>query len=149
MSTSGIRVHSVTATLACTMDLSIRSLLLQYLLSSFVVNFQVTFCSTLILCWQKVALSCLLLSCFGAKNESSNKIICRSKLFVYYFLRLLFHDTVISLLCPLCHFVLRLGVGSGCIDPRFLDLGTSWRWVFSVTPRPLYPQGKSLPIPIG
>jgi hypothetical protein len=27
--------------------------------------------------------------------------------------------------------------GSGCIDPHFLDLGTSWRWVVSFTPRPL------------
>jgi hypothetical protein len=32
--------------------------------------------------------------------------------------------------------------GSGCIDPHFLDLGTSWRWVVSFTPWPLYPQGK-------
>jgi hypothetical protein len=28
--------------------------------------------------------------------------------------------------------------GSGCIDPRFLDLSTNWRWVVSFTPRPLY-----------
>jgi hypothetical protein len=28
--------------------------------------------------------------------------------------------------------------GSGCIDPHFLDLGTSWRWVVSFTPLPLY-----------
>jgi hypothetical protein len=34
--------------------------------------------------------------------------------------------------------------GGGCIDPHFLDLGTSWRWVVSFTPRPLYPRGKSL-----
>jgi hypothetical protein len=34
-------------------------------------------------------------------------------------------------------------MGSGCIDPHFLDLGTSWRWVVSFTPRPLYPRGKS------
>jgi hypothetical protein len=33
--------------------------------------------------------------------------------------------------------------GSGCIVPRILDLGTRWRWVVSLTPRPLYPQGKS------
>jgi hypothetical protein len=33
--------------------------------------------------------------------------------------------------------------GSGCIDPRFLDLVTSWRWVVSFTPRPVYPWGKS------
>jgi hypothetical protein len=31
---------------------------------------------------------------------------------------------------------------SRCIDPRFLHLGTSWRWVFSFTPLPLYPPGK-------
>jgi hypothetical protein len=29
--------------------------------------------------------------------------------------------------------------GSGCIDPRFLDLGTSWSWVVNFTPRQLYP----------
>jgi hypothetical protein len=33
---------------------------------------------------------------------------------------------------PLCMY--------GCIDPRFLDLGTSWRWVVSFTPLPLYPR---------
>jgi hypothetical protein len=27
-------------------------------------------------------------------------------------------------------------MGSGCIDPRFLDLGTSWREVVSFTPLP-------------
>jgi hypothetical protein len=32
---------------------------------------------------------------------------------------------------------------SGCIDPHFLDLGTSWRWVDSFTSRPLYPRGES------
>jgi hypothetical protein len=30
-------------------------------------------------------------------------------------------------------------MGSGCIDPHFLDLGTSWRWVVNLTPLPLYP----------
>jgi hypothetical protein len=34
-------------------------------------------------------------------------------------------------------------MGSGLIDPHFLDLGTSCRWVVSFTPRPLYPQEKS------
>jgi hypothetical protein len=33
--------------------------------------------------------------------------------------------------------------GSVCIDPHFLDLGISWRWVVSFTPLPLYPRGKS------
>jgi hypothetical protein len=33
--------------------------------------------------------------------------------------------------------------GRGCIDPRFLDIGTSWRWVVNFTPRPLYPRGRS------
>jgi hypothetical protein len=31
----------------------------------------------------------------------------------------------------------------GRIDPRILGLGTSWRWVFSFTSRPLYLRGKS------
>jgi hypothetical protein len=29
--------------------------------------------------------------------------------------------------------------GSGCIDSRILGFGTSWSWVFSFTPWPLYP----------
>jgi hypothetical protein len=33
--------------------------------------------------------------------------------------------------------------GSGVIDPSILDLGTRWRWVVSITPWPLYLQGKS------
>jgi hypothetical protein len=32
--------------------------------------------------------------------------------------------------------------GSGCIDPHFLDLGTSWRWVVSFKLQPPYLQGK-------
>jgi hypothetical protein len=35
-------------------------------------------------------------------------------------------------------------MGSGCINPHFLDLGTSWRWVVSFTPRPHYPLWKTL-----
>jgi hypothetical protein len=38
--------------------------------------------------------------------------------------------------------------GSGCIDPCFLDLGTSWRWVVSFTPWPLYSRGKSPRYPL-
>jgi hypothetical protein len=34
--------------------------------------------------------------------------------------------------------------GSRIIPPHILDLGTRWRWVVNFTPRPLYPQGKSL-----
>jgi hypothetical protein len=33
--------------------------------------------------------------------------------------------------------------GFGCIDPRFLYLGTSWRRVVSFTTRPLYPEPMS------
>jgi hypothetical protein len=33
--------------------------------------------------------------------------------------------------------------GSGCIDPHFLDLGTSWRWAVSFTLRPLYPRERA------
>jgi hypothetical protein len=39
-------------------------------------------------------------------------------------------------------------MGSGCIDPHFLDLGTSWRWVVNLTPRPLYSRGKSPRYPL-
>jgi hypothetical protein len=39
--------------------------------------------------------------------------------------------------------------GSGCIDPRFLDLGTSWKWVTSFTPRLRYPRGNSPLYPLG
>jgi hypothetical protein len=39
--------------------------------------------------------------------------------------------------------------GSGHIDPHFLDLGTSWRWVVSFTPLPVYPRGKSPRYPLG
>jgi hypothetical protein len=47
-------------------------------------------------------------------------------------------------LCLTNYALRREGVwGSRCIDPYFLDLGTSWRWVVNFTPRPLYPQGKS------
>jgi hypothetical protein len=33
--------------------------------------------------------------------------------------------------------------GSRCIDPSILDLGTSWKWVDSFTPRPLFLRRKS------
>jgi hypothetical protein len=31
-------------------------------------------------------------------------------------------------------------MGSGCIDSRFLELGTSWRWMVNLKPQPPYPQ---------
>jgi hypothetical protein len=34
-------------------------------------------------------------------------------------------------------------MGSGCIDPCFLDLGNSWRWVVSFTPQTHNPRGNS------
>jgi hypothetical protein len=33
--------------------------------------------------------------------------------------------------------------GSECIDPHFLDLGTSWMWVISLTLLPLYPRERA------
>jgi hypothetical protein len=47
------------------------------------------------------------------------------------------------------HYAMKV-YGSGCIDPYFLDLGTSWRWVVSFTPLPLYswyPSNRSLTEP--
>jgi hypothetical protein len=37
---------------------------------------------------------------------------------------------------------------SGCIHPHFLDLGTSWRWVVSFTPLPLYLREKNPRYPL-
>jgi hypothetical protein len=39
-------------------------------------------------------------------------------------------------------------MGSECIDPRILDLGTRWRWVVGFTPRPLYSRGKNTRYPL-
>jgi hypothetical protein len=38
--------------------------------------------------------------------------------------------------------------GNGCVDPRILDLGFSWRRMVIFLPRPLYPPGKSLQYPL-
>jgi hypothetical protein len=38
---------------------------------------------------------------------------------------------------------------SGCIDPQFLDLGTSWRWVVSFMPPAALSPGRVSPVPIG
>jgi hypothetical protein len=39
-------------------------------------------------------------------------------------------------------------MGECCIDSRFLDLGTSWRWVVSFTPRSPYPREYSHRYPL-
>jgi len=49
-------------------------------------------------------------------------------------------------MCPSAstkHHAMKGHWGSGSIAPRFLDLGTRWRWMVSFTPRPFYPQRKS------
>jgi hypothetical protein len=46
-------------------------------------------------------------------------------------------------LCLTKHYTMKTYGGSGCIDPRFLDLSTSWRRVVSFTFRPLYPQERA------
>jgi hypothetical protein len=38
--------------------------------------------------------------------------------------------------------------GSECIDPHFIDVGTSWRWLVSFTPLPIYPRIKSTRYPL-
>jgi hypothetical protein len=38
--------------------------------------------------------------------------------------------------------------GSGCIDPHFLDLCTSWRWVVSFTPLTPYSRENSPRYPL-
>jgi hypothetical protein len=44
-----------------------------------------------------------------------------------------------------CHKGVR---GSFCTNLRFLDLGSSWRWVVSFTPQPLYSPGKEPRYPL-
>jgi hypothetical protein len=39
-------------------------------------------------------------------------------------------------------------MGGGCIYPCFLALSTSWRWVVSFKPRPLYRRGKNPRYPL-
>jgi hypothetical protein len=39
-------------------------------------------------------------------------------------------------------------MGGGGYSSIFLDLGTRWRWVVSITPLPLYPRGKRLRYPL-
>jgi hypothetical protein len=56
-------------------------------------------------------------------------------------------DKVVPVLKYLCTTPWRR-MGSGCIDPHFLDLGTSWRWVVSFTPRVLYPRGRRSRYPL-
>jgi hypothetical protein len=54
--------------------------------------------------------------------------------------------------CPCAlteHHAMKANWGSGGLTPRILDLGARGRWVVSFTPRPLYPQGKSLWYPLG
>jgi hypothetical protein len=38
---------------------------------------------------------------------------------------------------------MKMSWGSGGIAPRIFELGSRWRWVVSLTPRPLYLQGKN------
>jgi hypothetical protein len=82
----------------------------------------------------------------NAASHTFSFQLFRTKLFSRWQLLLIQIPTVycisntIKLFLYLCHE----GVWrSECIDPHFLDLGTSWKWVVSFTPRPLYPRGKS------
>jgi hypothetical protein len=60
----------------------------------------------------------------------------------------LWHEKAKLSLCLINWTLRQEGIwGSGCIDPLFLDFGTSWRWLINFTPRPLYPWGKSLQYP--
>jgi hypothetical protein len=46
-------------------------------------------------------------------------------------------------LCLTKHHAMRTYWGSGSIAPRILNLGTRWRWVVSLTHRPLYPEERT------
>jgi hypothetical protein len=50
-------------------------------------------------------------------------------------------------LCLTKHKAIKVD-GSGCLNPRFLGISTSLRWVVSLTLRPIYPGEKSLWCPL-
>jgi hypothetical protein len=50
--------------------------------------------------------------------------------------------------CLIKHHAMKVYLRSRGIAPHILKLGTRWRWVVSITPRPLYSQGKSLWYPV-
>jgi hypothetical protein len=62
------------------------------------------------------------------------------------------HDAVIMLSLCLTNQALRHEDvwGSGCTEPHFVYLETrsSWKWVISFTPLPLYPRGKNPSYPL-
>jgi hypothetical protein len=58
-------------------------------------------------------------------------------------------EKLIDTSCTLTeHHAMKACWRSGCIAPRIFDLGIKWRWVVNFTPRLLYPQGKSLLLPL-
>jgi hypothetical protein len=59
------------------------------------------------------------------------------------FYRILVRSKAVPVLFLTEHHAMKAYWGSGCLVLRILDLGTRWRWVFSFTPQPFYPQGKS------
>jgi hypothetical protein len=52
-------------------------------------------------------------------------------------------ETINLSLCLTKHYAMKTYGGSGYIEPRFLDLGTTSRWVVTFTPLPLYPRRKN------
>jgi hypothetical protein len=76
---------------------------------------------------------------YTARREITKSILKIYSIYIYIYLSL----------CLTNYALAHEGVwGSGYIDPRFLGLGTSWRWVVSFTPLPLYLRGKSPRYPL-
>jgi hypothetical protein len=49
---------------------------------------------------------------------------------------------------PVLNYAMKASGVCVCIDQRIIDLGTSWRWVVSFTPQPLYPRGRNCRYPL-
>jgi hypothetical protein len=45
--------------------------------------------------------------------------------------------------CACAYLIKHYAIKSRSIDPRILDIGTSWSWVVSFTPWPLYPRERA------
>jgi hypothetical protein len=97
--------------------------------------------------WSHPAPSCRQLrSCF-LNYYFSHLMTCVFTEFIHLFIKI--HKMRHPIEIFFFIFTLELDVwGSGCIDPYYLDHGTSWRWVISFTPLSLYRGGKSTWYPL-
>jgi hypothetical protein len=83
--------------------------------------------------------------CVWQQEESRERGCCT----LFYLLYKCMDKMVKLFLCSTIYALRHEGIWvSGCREPQFLDLGTSWRWAVRITTRPLCPRGKSPRYPL-